>query len=92
MRFASMLPVGTGGMPALLIWIQHQVEGECYMINRQSHLFCCNQRIIVHISVKLHSASPHAITRLLLAQLFFNCTQISVTTYTNSTVTFGIGI
>ena len=36
MRFASMLPVGTGGMS----WheIQRQVEGECYVINRQSHL------------------------------------------------------
>ena len=32
---------------------------------------------------KLHSASPRAITRLLLVQLFFSCTQISVITCTN---------
>ena len=31
----------------------------------------------------MHSASPRAITRLLLVQLFFNCTQMSVITYTN---------
>ena len=33
----------------------------------------------------MHSASPRAITRLLLIQLFFNCTQIHAITYTNST-------
>ena len=31
----------------------------------------------------MHSASPRAITRLLLVQLFFNCTQIHAITYTN---------
>ena len=32
----------------------------------------------------MHSALPRAITRLLLVQLFFNCTQLSVITYTNN--------
>ena len=31
-----------------------------------------------------YSASPHAITRLLPVQLFFNCTPISVITYAYS--------
>ena len=31
----------------------------------------------------MHSASPCAITRLLLVQLFFNCMQIHAITYTN---------
>ena len=57
----------------------------CNAIRRQSHAFSCNSRIIVHVTVKLHSVSPRAITLLLLvqAQLFSNCTQMCVITYTN---------
>ena len=33
-------------------------------------------------ALKLHLALPRAITRLLLVQLFFNCTQIHAITYT----------
>ena len=46
------------------------------MISRQPHPFSCNSRITVHVTVKLHLASPRAITGLLLVQLFLNCTVI----------------
>ena len=32
--------------------------------NRQSHEFSCNSRIIVRVTVKLHSTSPRAISYL----------------------------
>ena len=52
------------------------------MINRYSHAFEYNFGTIVHVTLKLNSATPRAITQLLLLQLFPNCTQMGAITYT----------
>ena len=57
-RFATMPQIGMNGMPQVRVGIRRS----CYVINRQSHAFSCNSRIIVYVTVKLHSASPRAIT------------------------------
>ena len=47
-----------------------------------------NQVHLSAIKEKLYSALHHAITWLLFMQLFFNCTQMHVSTYTNVQVIF----
>lgn len=54
------------------------------MINMQLHIILIFIQFLrmIDVIVKLHSALPHATTRLLLLQLFLICIQINVTTYT----------
>ena len=70
--------IGMSGVPQVRVGV---VGHAMQLIG--NHTFSCNSRIIVYITVKLHLASPRAITLLLLVQLFSNCTQMCMTTYTN---------
>ena len=58
-RFATVPQIGMSGMPQVRVGI---VGHATYAINRQSHAFSCNSRIIVQVTVKLYSASPRPIT------------------------------
>ena len=76
-----MPQIGMGGVPQVRVGV---VGRAMQLVGNHTH-FRAIQEIIVHVTVKLHSASPRAITLLLLVQLFSNCTQMCVITYTNCT-------
>ena len=58
-RFATVPQIGKSGVPQVRVGV---IRRSCNAINKQSYAFSCNPRIIVHVRVKLHSASPRAIT------------------------------
>ena len=66
-RFATMPQIGMSGMPQVRVGVRRS----CYVINRQSHAFSCNSRIIVHVTVKLHSNVCDYLYKLCLQNINF---------------------
>ena len=68
--------IGMSGVPQVRVG----VVGRCYAINRQSYAFSYNSRIIVRVTVTLHSASPHAISCNLHSNV---CDYLAIALFTN---------
>ena len=57
-RLSSVPQIEISSVPQVRVGVQVS----CNAISRQSHTFLCNSRIIVHATVKSHSALPRTIT------------------------------